>query len=112
MIAETDEKLAAILAFDGQDGYDLLKSGHVALDKIDMVVFSDHVETFDAFLAENEIDYLIATENVKEAIDEEATRQAVASTTRGLSFDAFMRYDAVCNALQPCNHARRRRVMN
>nr|XP_046468152.1 uncharacterized protein LOC124212306 [Neodiprion pinetum] len=102
LIADTDEKLSALLAYDGHEGYDILKAGHALGDEIHLLVTADNVEAFETILDENEIDNMVMTENVQAAVDEEATRQSTASTARldgRISFEAYQRYGDIADYL-------------
>lgn len=103
IITVTQEQLSAILAYDGQKGYDFLRYGHMLGDEIQLLVLADYVEAFKTFLVTYEIDNSILTENVQAAVEEEATRQRTAPATRAngrISFEAYHRYDAIVAYMQ------------
>ncbi|XP_046737158.1 uncharacterized protein LOC124405932 [Diprion similis] len=103
LIADTDEKLSSVLAYDGQDGYDILKAGHTLGDEIHLLVTADNVEAFESVLDENEIDNVVMTEDVQAAVEAEATRQSTASNARldgRISFEAYHRYDVIVKYLE------------
>lgn len=100
MIPTNDEQLAAVLAFDGQSGYDILKAGRILGDEIHILIHAENVDSFQTFLNENAIDGMVMTDNVQEAIEEEAARQRSASNVRvdgRISFSSYQRYNAVSN---------------
>ncbi|XP_046736225.1 carboxypeptidase B-like [Diprion similis] len=104
LIPDTDEKLSAVLAHHGKEGYDILRRGHVLGDEIRILVTADYVEAFETELTEYEIDNVIEIENAQEVIDEEKTRQSVGPSITHvngrISFEAYPRYDAVLEYLQ------------
>lgn len=68
------------------------------------MVTAGNIAEFESFLAQYDIDYMITTENVQEAVEEEAARQNRAFSARvdgRFSFTAYQRYDTV-RFLDPC----------